>query len=158
MYHAPDSVEIEIELPRCGTDERAQAPVEPPARIAAECAPRTILRRKRTYARYVRPRPAFVARFLARPEEHARDTAAVADRRLGHDDRDRQEAAGVLEKVAQVELTILRIEEPRTARAFGVKLHRLGNDLGATQRFGDRLGDCSGCAEGRARATDKAIS
>ena len=88
-----------------------------------------------------RAQPSF-AGLAARPEEHARDSAAVAHGRLGHDDRDRQEAAGILEKVAEVELPVLGIEEARLPLALGVEPRRIGSDLDAAQRLGYRLRGC----------------
>jgi hypothetical protein len=89
------------------------------------------------------PRPALVTRFPARPEEHACARASIADRRFGHHDGDRQEAAGVLEKVAQVELAIFGIEEARASLALFVdtELHRKRSRR--SQRFRDQLGERS---------------
>ena len=67
----------------------------------------------------------------------------MADRRPGHHDGYRQEAARVLEKVAQVELAIFGVEEARASLALDVEASCIGNDLGASQRFRDRLGERS---------------
>jgi hypothetical protein len=65
---------------------------------------------------------------------------AVADGGLRHHDRDRQEAAGILEKVAQVEVSIVGIDEPGATLARGVRRRNLCNRPRIASGFGVRLG------------------
>src|SRR6516165_10063066 len=97
-----------------------QAPVQPAARIASESHPGSVLSRKSADTGDVRTRPAFLSRFLAWPEEHAGRTAAITHGGLRDDDWDRYEPPRVLEKLADVELTVIGIKEPRPGAAAGI--------------------------------------
>ena len=133
---AAEAVEVEIDFAGAGADRRAQPTLEPAAGIGGERPTGPVLGAEGADGRDVGPRPAFASGLLARPQEHARQAAAVADRRLGDDDRDRQETPGVGEKVAEVELTVLRIHESGEAltRCLGCRLRRLGPDGGGRRR------------------------
>jgi hypothetical protein len=93
-------VEVEIGPARSRTRQCLQPSAEPKARVTRERAPRAVLRAEDPEPRDAGPCPALAAGLSARTQEHARHAAAVADGRLGHHERDREEAARVLEEVA----------------------------------------------------------
>src|SRR5690349_9552424 len=134
-----EAVEIEIHLSGTATDDRAQTIVEPATCITGECAARSVFRRKSTDSRQVGTRETLVTRFMARPDEHGCATAAIANGRFGDDERDRQETARVLEKVAEVELPVIMIGESRASHAFSCMWHRFRHGLSLGCRLGDRV-------------------
>jgi hypothetical protein len=93
-------------------------------------------------------RIALAARFAARPDEQRDESAAVADRRLGDDDRNGQETRCALEEAARVELAVLRIDEVGGERPPPLAQRR--GDVVGGGRAGERRdqrGDGAACGD-----------
>ena len=117
---ARQSEEIEVYLARPTADERAQPTVEEAARIPSECRPCSVLRDEAASDGDVGARPALVTRLLARPQEHSRRASTVADSGLGNDNGHGQEASRIFQKVRQVELAVVGVEEACAAGALRI--------------------------------------
>jgi hypothetical protein len=133
-----EPVDVEVDVAADGAGRRLEAAVEPQARVADERDARAVLREDAADRGQVRAREAFAPGLVSRAHEQRDQPAAVADRGLGDDHRDRQEAARALEDRADVEHPVGGVDHRRASVAPALGEARRVGRLRGSGRGGDR--------------------